>query len=152
MSWITHQWWTLWFTYPVSYFLVIFFFDCPHGMHKFPSHLGSNPRHRSYLSHSGDNPSTTRPPGNSQSSFSKHHLFFRYAHASACVLGLDSDFLSFSFLFFFVFLGPHLRHMEVSRLGVELELQLPAYTTARATGDPSPVRNLHHSSQAMPDP
>ena len=26
---------------------------------------------------------------------------------------------------FFVFLGPHLWHMEVPRLGVELELQLP---------------------------
>ena len=31
---------------------------------------------------------------------------------------------------FFVFLGSHPRHMEVPRLGVELELQLPAYTTA----------------------
>ena len=27
-----------------------------------------------------------------------------------------------SFFFFFVFLGPHPRHMEVSRLGVESEL------------------------------
>ena len=27
-------------------------------------------------------------------------------------------------------LGPHLRHMEVPRLGVQLELQLPAYTAA----------------------
>ena len=33
----------------------------------------------------------------------------------------------------FCFLGPHLRHMEVPRLGVQLELQLPAYTTATAT-------------------
>ena len=32
--------------------------------------------------------------------------------------------------FFFFFLGLHLRHMEVTRLGVELELQLLAYTTA----------------------
>jgi len=30
-------------------------------------------------------------------------------------------------LFFF---GPHLQHMEVSRRGIELELQLPAFTTA----------------------
>ena len=37
------------------------------------------------------------------------------------------------FLFLFSFLGPHLQHMEVPRLGVELELQLPAYTTATAT-------------------
>ena len=39
----------------------------------------------------------------------------------------------------FVLVGAHLRHMEVSRLEVELELQLPAYTTATATPDLSPV-------------
>ena len=37
------------------------------------------------------------------------------------------------------FLWPHLRHMEVPRLGVESELQLLAYTTATATLDPSCV-------------
>ena len=31
-----------------------------------------------------------------------------------------------------VFLGQHPRHMEVSRLGVKPELQLPAYTTAHS--------------------
>ena len=36
----------------------------------------------------------------------------------------------------FFFLGPHLRHTEVPRLGVGSELQLPAYTTATATLDP----------------
>ena len=36
--------------------------------------------------------------------------------------------------------------MEVPRLGVELELQLPAYSTATATWDLSPVFNLHRSS------
>ena len=36
--------------------------------------------------------------------------------------------------------------MEVPRLGVYLELQLPAYTTATATPDPSHVCDLHHSS------
>ena len=36
--------------------------------------------------------------------------------------------------------------MEVPRLGVELKLQLPAYTTATAMPDPSRVCNLHHSS------
>ena len=49
--------------------------------------------------------------------------------------------------FLFVFLGPHLRNMEVPRRGVELELQLPAYATAMATQDPSLACNLHHSSQ-----
>ena len=34
---------------------------------------------------------------------------------------------------FFFFLGPHLWHMGVSWLGVELELLLQAYTTAPAT-------------------
>ena len=41
----------------------------------------------------------------------------------------------------------HPQHMEVPRLGVEFELQLPAYTTATATPDPSRIFNLHHSSQ-----
>ena len=34
-----------------------------------------------------------------------------------------------------------------SRLEVESELQLPAYTTATATWDPSCICDLHHSSQ-----
>ena len=41
--------------------------------------------------------------------------------------------------------------MEVPRLGVQpgvqLELQLPAYTTATETWDPSRICNLHYSSQ-----
>ena len=49
--------------------------------------------------------------------------------------------------FFFSFLGPHQWHMEVPRLGVESELQLPAYTTAIATRDLSHIYNLHLSSQ-----
>ena len=46
----------------------------------------------------------------------------------------------------FCLLGPHLRHMEVPRLGIESELQPLAYTTATATPDPSRVWDLHHSS------
>ena len=44
--------------------------------------------------------------------------------------------------------------MEVPKLGVELELQLPAYTIATATPDPSYVCTLHHSSpqRHIPDP
>ena len=41
------------------------------------------------------------------------------------------------------FLGPHPWHMEVPRLGVKWELQLPAYVTAPA----KQVCNLHHISQ-----
>ena len=46
--------------------------------------------------------------------------------------------LLFCFLFC-LFLRPHLRPMEVPRPGVESELQLPVYTTATATLDPSHV-------------
>ena len=46
----------------------------------------------------------------------------------------------------FCFLGPYTRHMEVPRLQVQSELQLPACTTAMATWDPSCVCHLHHSS------
>ena len=49
-------------------------------------------------------------------------------------------------MFFFCFLGPNWQHMEIPRLGVESELQLPAYAIATATWDPSRVSDLHHSS------
>ena len=52
-----------------------------------------------------------------------------------------------SFFLYFSFLGPHSRHMEVSRLGVESELQLLVYTTATATSDPSHVCNPNHGSR-----
>ena len=44
--------------------------------------------------------------------------------------------------------------MEVPRLVVESELQLPAYTTTTATQDPSHICDPHHSSQQhqIPDP
>ena len=58
-------------------------------------------------------------------------------------------FILLSKKFFFVFLGPRLRHMEVPRLDVQLELQLPAHATATATAteDPSLIFELHHSSR-----
>ena len=37
--------------------------------------------------------------------------------------------------------------MEVPRLGVQSELQLPAYTTATATRDLSHICDLRHSSR-----
>ena len=52
----------------------------------------------------------------------------------------------FFFFFFFCLLGPRPWRMEVSRLGVNLELKLPAYTTATAMQDLSHVFSLHHSS------
>ena len=38
-------------------------------------------------------------------------------------------------IFFLVFLGLQVWHMEVPRLGVKSELQLPTYTTATAMPD-----------------
>ena len=49
------------------------------------------------------------------------------------------------FFFFLCLLGPHQRHMEVPRLGVESELQPPAYATAMP--DLSLICDPHHSSQ-----
>ena len=43
---------------------------------------------------------------------------------------------AFFFLFSLSFLGLHLWHMGVPRLGVETELQLLAYNTATVTRDP----------------
>ena len=50
------------------------------------------------------------------------------------------------FFFFLVFLELHPWHMEITRLEVESELQLPVYTTATATQDPRSICDLHHSS------
>ena len=52
------------------------------------------------------------------------------------------DFFCFCF---FAFLGPHLQHVEVPRLGVEIR------ATTTATQDPSHVCNLHPST-ATPGP
>ena len=46
-------------------------------------------------------------------------------------------------LFFVLFLGLHLQHMEIPRLGVESELQLLAYATAAP--DLSGICDLCHS-------
>ena len=57
-----------------------------------------------------------------------------------------SVFIFIYFFLSFVFLGPHLRHMEVPRIGVESELQLLVFATVTATWYLSHVCNLHHSS------
>ena len=48
---------------------------------------------------------------------------------------LNKEVVIYVFFLFF-FLGPRMRCMEVPRLGVELELQEPAYITATVTPDP----------------
>ena len=72
-------------------------------------------------------------------------IFLRVNQVSQRIYILYQQFFFFSFLFFF--LGPHLWHMEVPWLGVELELELPAYATATANQDLSRVCDLYHSSQ-----
>ena len=51
------------------------------------------------------------------------------------------------YYFFFFFLGPHLQHMEIPKLGVESELQVLAYTTVTAMWDLRSICSLYHSSQ-----
>ena len=58
----------------------------------------------------------------------------------------------FIYLFMFFFLGPHPWHMEILRLGVELELQLPTYTTAISNGGSVPCLQPAPQLTAMPDP
>ena len=71
-----------------------------------------------------------------------------YPHYSALIFA-SSRYLTVMFFacntYIGFFLGPHLRHMEVPKLGVRLELQLPTYTTAEAMPDPSHICDLHHS-------
>ena len=51
------------------------------------------------------------------------------------------------YVFIYCFLGPHTWHREVPRLGVEVELQLLAYTTPTARQDLSHICNPRHSSR-----
>ena len=64
----------------------------------------------------------------------------------------NSLHLMYVCIYLFSFLGQHLWHIDIPRLGVESELQPLAYTTA--TQDPSHVYDLHHSSRQcwMPNP
>ena len=135
-------------------------------MRKFP-HQGWNLSHSSDLSHNSDDarPLTTRPPGNSYLKIKKNthtKMTTGQSKLTLCCLILLQDLLSkalclragsvrcsgaISFFLFFVFSGLHPWHMEVCRLGAQLELQLPAYATATAPWDLNPVCDLHHSSQ-----
>ena len=73
-------------------------------------------------------------------------IFFMSLTSDGALALIASLSLFFFFFFLFFFWGPLSRHMEVLRLGVELELQLPAYTTATTTPNLSCVCNLHCSS------
>ena len=76
---------------------------------------------------------------------------FRFCNNETFKILVYTTYFNYKFFFFFclfaIFFGPLPRHMEVPRLGVEQELQPPAYARATATRDPSRVCNLHHSSR-----
>ena len=80
--------------------------------------------------------STKRSPSWSESQFHNHH----YVVLHICLYIYSLAY----FFFFFCFLWAHPQHMDVPRLGVKLELELPATTTAMP--DPSDICNPHHSS------
>ena len=62
------------------------------------------------------------------------------------MLGTEKMLYKYFFLFL-PFLGLLPRHMEVPGLGVQSEVQLPAYARTTAMRDPSRIFDLHHSSR-----
>ena len=76
-------------------------------------------------------------------------LFFFFFFFPLYSKGVSNAFCLFVYL---VFLWPQVQHMEVPRLGVKLELQLPAHTTATAKQNPSRVGDLHCSLQQCQTP
>ena len=117
------------------FFLILFsFFCCTCGIWKFLGQ-GLNPSHSSYLHHSF---------GITRSLTHCTRLVIELAppqRQGRWLTPCTTVGTTIILFFFLVFLGLHLQHMEVSRLGVESELWLLAYVTATATPD------LHHSSQ-----
>ena len=75
------------------------------------------------------------------------NTFFKQLLSTSFVLFFVRFFFFFFFLVFLPFLGPLPWLMEVPRLGVQSELEPPAYTRATATWDLSWVCDLHHSSR-----
>ena len=73
---------------------------------------------------------------------------FDYMFTMPILEGFMKLFFLAQIFFFFVFLGPHSRHMQIPRLGVNLEL--PAYTTVTTMQDPSLIFDLHHNSRQLP--
>ena len=67
------------------------------------------------------------------------------------IVGKSFNLSSFSFLLFFFF-SLRLQHMEVPRLGVKVELQIPAYTTAHSNARSEPHLQPTPQLTAMPDP
>ena len=54
-----------------------------------------------------------------------------------CMSIFEAYIYVYMYIYMYIFfLGLHLKHMEVPRLGLESELQLLAYVTAAAAPDP----------------
>ena len=84
-----------------------------------------------------ENSATTREDGIEKGSFQTVRL-------ESPLWSAKEDLIILTFFFFS--LGPHPWHMEVPRLGVELELELLVCTTATATWDLRSICDPHHSS------
>ena len=67
-------------------------------------------------------------------------------HDPQLVESVASSKLILGFFFFLPLLGPHPQHIEVPRLGIEWELELPTYTRSKPHLRPTPQLT------AMPDP
>ena len=83
----------------------------------------------------------------------KHDYFCVVCYLLWFIFPLDFCEVLFH-LFIYCLSGLHLQHMEVPRLAVKLELQLPCYTIATATWNPGRMYIWHHSSQQcwIPNP
>ena len=68
-----------------------------------------------------------------------------YSDLSHSLTNFHIHFLAY-FFFFLLFRAAPMAYVG-SHLGVQLELQLPAYTTAAATSDPSHICDLYHNSR-----
>ena len=80
-------------------------------------------------------------------------LFWRFkVFCQRSVDGLCELFCMHVVFLCVVFLGPRLRHVEVAKLGVEPELQLPAYGTATRTPALNGVCDQHLSLWQHWDP
>ena len=79
--------------------------------------------------------------------FASYAFLNFFYHVNGCLLKkyilILKNPIRLIFFFFFFFLWPHLWHMEVTGLGIELELQIQAYTTAMP--DLSCICSLCHS-------
>ena len=83
--------------------------------------------------------------------FNKPAEYFNHS-SSESIIQFIYLFIYLILFYFICFLGLHPWHMELPRLGVQLELQLPACTTAIAMPDLSHICDPTPQLIAMPNP